>query len=62
MWMAEKSKIREVLDNLVDGVIIWLEGEEKPLQDPPLYTREEKMELYGIKKDIERYPKHADDA
>jgi hypothetical protein len=59
----EKSKIRAMVDSLINGAIVWLQGEleEKPDQQPPLYTKEEKKELYSIKKDIEKYPKHSSD-
>lgn len=56
--MSEKSKIRKAVDSLIEGVIIFLEGERKYEERRPLYTREELDELYGIKKDIQRFPKH----
>jgi hypothetical protein len=56
----EKSRVRIAIDSLISNAIIFLKGEdEKHDSQPPLYTKEEKDELYGIKKDIERYPKHS---
>lgn len=59
----EKSKIRQAIDNIANSVIIFLKGEEEQKFDPqpPLYTKEEKKELYSIKKDIEQYPEHSSD-
>jgi hypothetical protein len=59
----EKSKVRQAIDNLISGAIIWLHGEleEKPDSQPPLYTKEEKDEMFKIKKDIEKFPKRSDE-
>jgi len=55
----QKSKVRIAIDNLINNVIIFLKGEDEEKYDPqpPLYTKEEKQQLYGIKKDIEKYSK-----
>lgn len=52
--MGEKNKVREMLDGIVGDIIIFLKGEEKPENNPPLYTKEELKELYSVKKDVER--------
>ena len=56
--MSLKDKIKSAFDE----AIIFLKGEEsseKPQQ--PLYTKEEKKQLYGIKKDIEKYLKRSEE-
>lgn len=60
----KENLVRKALDNLKEGLtktIIFLKGEEKFQSQPPLYTPEELKELYGIKKDIERFPKKSSD-
>jgi len=60
--IEKKSKIQQALDSLEGAIrdaIIFL---KKPFDDTPprvqrLYTEEELKQLYGIKKDIDRYPK-----
>ena len=42
-------------------VIVHEEDAEKYDPQPPLYTKEEKDQLYSIKKDIEKFPKHSDE-
>jgi hypothetical protein len=58
----EKSKIRQVIDGIANNVIIFLKGEEEEFDSqPPLYTKEEKKELFSIKKDLEKYPERCSD-
>lgn len=61
--MPEKNKVREMLDNILNDVIVFLKGEkrENPFKNQPLYTKEELKQLYGIKKDIEKFPKHGEE-
>lgn len=55
--MSLVEKIKESLEE----VIIFLKGEDEENKDKQLYTDEEMRELYGIKKDIQKFPKKSDD-
>ena len=55
--------LQEKLKSTFDNVIIFLKGEESEKKSQiPLYTKEEKRELYNIKKDIERFPKNSEES
>lgn len=57
--MSLQDKIKSTFDE----VIIFLKGEESPPKSQqPLYTKEELRELYGIKKDIEKYPRKSEES
>lgn len=56
MTLADKLK------STFDNCIVFLKGEEpKSKSQIPLYTKEEIKKLYGIKKDIEKFPKKAEE-
>ena len=52
------ADIRKMIENLKEGMIVFLLGENEKKSDI-LYTDEELYELYNIKKDIEKFPKHS---
>lgn len=62
--MTEKNKVREILDNILNEVIVFLKNEKPKVlpRNQPLYTDKELKQLYNIKKDIDKFPKHSDEA
>jgi len=53
--LAEKSKIREVIDSVIGGVIIFLFGEREEHPEK-FWTKEEKEELgLTVRSQIQRY-------
>jgi hypothetical protein len=60
MVTDQQNKGRALVDAFEKAVIVFLKGEcEDQESSRPLYTKEEKRALYGIKKDIERYPRRS---
>ena len=53
--------LKDKIVDMINEVIVFLKGEEDNPNEPlrPLYTNEELKEMYSIKKDIEKFPKHS---
>jgi len=60
--MVEKNDVRKFIDGIIGDVIVFLKGEKSEEKSQiPLYTKEEKKELYSIKHDLEKYPKNSEE-
>lgn len=55
--------LQEKLKSTFDEVIVFLKGEKSEEKSQiPLYTKEEKKELYNIKKDIDKFPRKSEES